>query len=254
MTAWSRVLPPVEGGGPGCSAAGERRNFFGMLGLGPPALRSARCGPCPAARPPLRACSRPGPLRPPGPRWPWLGPPPLPLGRCGGRFGLSAGRLRPSARSRCSPGGPRCGVGGSGRGRACLAPASAPGVGVVRSPLRAAAGSLRGCSPLGCSGRPFAPSAPRRCPLPGPLSGGPAIAMGRRAFLPPGGAGGGLRPPFAAPRPPPLGYQTAQRRSRVQPGGQGPPLTASPGPIFGQQGAARWGLGLDNLERLCYHG
>lgn len=241
MTAWSRVLPPVEGGGPGCSAAGERRNFFGMLGLGPPALRSARCGPCPAARPPLRACSRPG-------------PPPLPLGRCGGRCGLSAGRLRPSARSRCSPGGPRCGVGGSGRGRACLAPASAPGVGVVRSPLRAAAGSLRGCSPLGCSGRPFAPSAPRRCPLPGPLSGGPAIAMGRRAFLPPGGAGGGLRPPFAAPRPPPLGYQTAQRRSRVQPGGQGPPLTASPGPIFGQQGAARWGLGLDKLERLCYHG
>ena len=252
MTAGSRAGTRPHSGGHPSRLPRRRRGFCGMLGLGPPRLRWAAAGL--ARRPCLRLGLAPGGA--PGPCGA-AGParaPSAPFGSLRGSLGLSAGRLRPSARSRRSPGGPRCGVGGSGRGRACLAPASAPGVGVVRPPLRAAAGSLRGRSPLGCSGRPFAPSAPRRCPLPGPLSGGPAIAIGRRAFLPPGGAGGGLRPPFAAPRPPPLGYQTAQRRSRVRPGGQGPPLTASPGPIFGQQGAARWGLGLDKLERLCYHG
>lgn len=214
MTAWSRVLPPVEGGGPGCSAAGERRNFFGMLGLGPPALRSARCGPCPAARPPLRACSRPGPLRPPRPRWPRLGPPSLPLGRCGGRCGLSAGRLRPSARSRCSPGGPRCGVGGSGRGRACLAPASAPGVG-VRAVLPARrCGLAAGVLALGLLRAALRPV--RAAPVPPPRApvGRPGYRHGPPRLPPSGGRWG--RPAAALCRAAPPSVGVSDRAAAVK--------------------------------------
>lgn len=178
-----------------------------MLGLGPPRLR---LGPLralgPAARPPLGLRSRP-PGRPLGPagagvRCGWLGP----LRALGGRSGGAwppAGRLRPSARPRCSPGGSRCGGPGSGPGRACLAPASAPVLGVLGPALRRSAG------PPAWVGGPCRP--PRRSrpllrragsPSPGPCRAAPLRAMGRRASSRPGRAWGRRGRPCGRARAP----------------------------------------------------
>ena len=188
-----------------------------MLGLGPPRLRRPAAGS--ARRPCLRLGlrSRPGPLglRPAGPR---LGPPPPGAGRARalalvvgfrrcprlrGALGLSAGRLRPSARPRGSPGGPRCGVAGSGRWRPWLAPGSAPSSGGLAVRLWSLAAPWRGrCAPAAGRLRPL----PRRAgsPCPGPCR---AARLPPWAAAPPpsGGGWGRLSPPFVPPPPPPWG-------------------------------------------------
>lgn len=129
--------------------------------------------------------------------------PSAPLGSLRGSLGLSARRLRPSPRSRRSPRGPRCGGGGSGP------PAGSPRRG-PRPPawasgwvaLRAAAGSLRGWSPLGCSALPVLPPAPPGSPLAGPLSGRAPSGCAAGAPPAPGALVAPLRSaPLVAPAP-----------------------------------------------------
>lgn len=154
--------------------AWDRRDFCGVLGLGPPRLRWAAAGP--ARRPCLRLGlrSQPGPLAPCGAAGPGSGPS-APLGSLRGRCGLSAGRLRPSARPRGSPGGPRCGVAGSGPRRPWLAGGSAPSSGGLGR-----GGSCRLPPPVGAAALLSPPGLrplPRRA---GPSSPGPCRAARQR--------------------------------------------------------------------------
>lgn len=213
MSAWSRIQPPIEGGGSGCFAA----------------RRASK----------LQRCARPWPpVPPPGPQralpggpgvWPGSAPgqgPSGPMGRAAlarappprsgalrGRFGLSAGRLRPSARGGVSPGGPRCGVGWAGCWAGQPRPTSRPparvSCGPPCAPLRARCGGARPwAAPCGPAPLPRRAGSPSRRPL----SGGPAIAMGRRASSLRGAAGAG----FAR-----LGSAAAPRREVPQPGHPG---------------------------------
>lgn len=220
-----------------------------MLGLGPPRLRRPAAGS--ARRPCLRLGlrSRPGPLglRPAGPR---LGPPPPGAGRARalalvvgfrrcprlrGALGLSAGRLRPSARPRGSPGGSRCGGPGPCGRRPCRAArcgpllgGSGPG-GSCRLPRPL--GALRFCRLPACAPSLVAPGPLARGPL-----GGPASAVGRRASSLRGRLGGGYAAPLSRRRPLRWGLGPGARAtswgflSRVKINGPpdltgGPPLT-----------------------------
>lgn len=168
MTAWSRVLPPVEGGGPGCSAFRETAEHQRSARPWPPSAPLGRCGP--KARRPclcLGLRSRPGPWAS-GPL-PWLGPlrcapgslrpiggPPAPVGA--GRLlprrpplrrgrglppaGSPRRRLRPPALGSCGP--PfaplraRCGGARPWLLRSCLRPILAAPVPPLAAPCRAA--------------------------------------------------------------------------------------------------------------------
>lgn len=175
----------------------------GVLGLGPPRLRWAAAGL--ARRPCLRLGLAPGlgPCGPLGRACPGSGP----LRSLWVAAGVAAACRRAACARRRGPGAPPA------------APAAAwagPGVGGLASPPpRPPAWGSCGppCAPLRarCGGaRPWAapggPSPrPRRAgsPLAPPLSGGPAIAMGRRRCVPPGGGWGAAEPPLcaaAAPR------------------------------------------------------
>lgn len=188
--------------------AWDRRDFCGVLGLGPPRLRWAAAGP--ARRPCLRLGlrSRPGPLAPCGAAGPGSGPS-APLGSLRGRCGLSAGRLRPSARPRGSPGGPRCGVAGSGPRRPWLAGGSAPSSGGLgRGALvacRPLSGPLRSCRLPACAPSLVAPGPPPRGPV-----GRPAKGVGRRASSAGGRAVAALRAAVKAARAPQLGRGCAR--------------------------------------------
>lgn len=227
-------LPPLRGA-PARAVPPPRwsggRNIKGVLGLGPPPPRRPAAGPWPGGPPRPRACSRPAgrPLASGGGRCGGLGPPPGPRGPSGGRCGLSAARLRPSARPPGSPGGPRCGVGGPGprrlsarRGPRCpprrvLPPGSCrllpPGGGAALLP------------PGGCAPALVAP-----VPPPGGPVGRPRWSRWAAAPPPRGGAAGRLRRPFSPRRPPALGGvgarpawargQTAPRVSRVKTSGR----------------------------------
>lgn len=146
--------------------------------------------------------SRPGPQRPHGPRSPGSGPSAA-LWRAPGALRPVGGPPAPVGAGRRLPRRPplRRGLGRVLGGRASPN-ISAPGSGVVRPALRAAAGSLRGCSPLGCSVWACAPSSPRRFPLSPPPVGRPGYRHGPPRLLPPGGGWGGLRPPGISRRPP----------------------------------------------------
>lgn len=198
FSAWSRAgsRPPLRGASrPGCPAFGGASVVCSALAprrlVGP--LRAQPGGP--ASPPGFAPGGAPGPCRG---RWPRPGPS-APFGSLRGRSGLSAGRLRPSARPRPSPGGPRCGVAGSGPRRPCLAGGSAPGSGVW------AGGLLSLAAP--CRGR-CAPAAARPAPLPR-RAGSPSPGPCRAARLPPwaaapppsGGGWGRLRRPFPRRRP-----------------------------------------------------
>lgn len=172
MSAWSRIQPPIEGGGSGCFAA----------------RRASK----------LQRCARPWPpVPPPGPQralpggpgvWPGSAPgqgPSGPMGRAAlarappprsgalrGRFGLSAGRLRPSARGGVSPGGPRCGVGWAGCWAGQPRPTSRPparvSCGPPCAPLRARCGGARPwAAPCGPAPLPRRAGSPSRRPLRG---------------------------------------------------------------------------------------
>ena len=120
--------------------------------------------------------------------------------RLRGSLGLSAGRLRPSARPRPSPGGPRCGVAGSGPRRPCLAGGSAPSSGGLgRGALvacRPLSGALRSCRRPACAPSLVAPGPPPRGP-----AGRPGFRPGPPRLLPPGAAGGGYAALFRAAAP-----------------------------------------------------
>lgn len=136
-------------------------------GPGPPGLR------LPAARAPVASSLAP-----------WLG--------------LSApGRARCSAPPSPPP-GPRCGGGTPRPVPGGPAPGLYPGLGWGRG-LRAAAGSLRGCSPLGCSVPALSPSLPgggppQGGPRPAGRGCGPFGALASR--LPSGGGWGRQGPPL----------------------------------------------------------
>lgn len=178
----ARPWPPLRSGGP----------------LRPPGaaarLRSGASLPAPRSAP-----------RPPWGRWPLrvARAPSAPLGSLRGSLGLSAGRLRPSARPRPSPGGPRCGGSGSGfRGPWLPGPSAPSSGGLGRWALvacRPLAGALRSCRPPACAPSLVAPGPPPRGPI-----GRPGFRPGPPRLLPPGAAGAAA-PPFSAPPPPPLG-------------------------------------------------
>ena len=203
--AWSRAgsRPPLRGATrPGCPAFGGAS--CGVLGLGPPcapAARSAPLGRRPVSAPGLR--SRP-PGRPLGPlgaggRCGWLGPPPLPWGRSGGR---SACRRAACARRRGPvppPAGPAAAWPGPAPGGRASPGARPPPRGVWAGVLLSLAAPCRGrCAPAAARPAPLPSS--RRVPLPGALSGGPASALGRRASSLRGRLGR-LRRPFPRRRP-----------------------------------------------------
>ena len=125
----------------------------------------------------------------PGPRPRYGGPPAqLPRLRRGfrGVLGLGPPRLRWAA----------AGLARRPCLRLGLAPGGAPG-------------------PCGAAGPARAPSSPRRVPLCRPLSGGPAIAMGRRASSLRGAAGAAAPPLFAAAAPRSGDYQAIGLPSRA---------------------------------------
>lgn len=202
--------PPV----PVAPPSVRRRGFFGVLGLGPPLLRSlaAPSGRLAALRFGLAPGLGPWPLRG---RWPRLGSPPPGAGRARaavlvvafrrcprlrGRCGLSAGRLRPLRRVRRSPRPRRCGGGwglpppASARLRLRPRPcgSGSPALGACR-PLRgrcaSAAGALRPCCVLAGSplGFPF---------------GRPGFRPGAPPLRPSGGRLGAAAPPLSPPPPP----------------------------------------------------
>lgn len=212
-TPWSWAGAPAPLRGPPGPVAPPPAGLLWCARPWPPSPPLGRCGPCPAALPPARACSRRGPWPLSGPLAP-PGPPPLPLGRCGGRYGLSAGRLRPSGRGGCPPGGGRCGGPGPGGRRPCPAARCGPRLGGLgRGALvacRPLSGPLRSCRRPAC-----APSSPRRGLLCRPLSGGPAIAMGRRPSSLRGAAGAAAPPLPAAAAPLRGDYQTFGLPSRA---------------------------------------
>lgn len=223
MTAWSRVLPPVEGGGPGCSAFRETAEHQRSARPWPPSAPLGRCGPCPAALPLPRASL---------PAWA-LGLRPAALARAPAlRSGVAAAYRRAAcARWRGAaspPAAPAAAWAGPSSGGLASPSAAAPGSGVARPALRAAAGSLRGCSPLVA---PFVPAPhPRRAGSPScrPLSGGPANAMGRRASSLRGAAGAGCARLRSAAAPRSKGYHIQAVQARVKTSGQRPPLPGHP--------------------------
>lgn len=206
--AWSRAgsRPPLRGATrPGCPAFGGAS----WCARPWPPLRSG--GPLrpPGAAARLRSgASLPAPRsapRPPWGRWPLrvARAPSAPLGSLRGSLGLSAGRLRPSARPRPSPGGPRCGGSGSGfRGPWLPGPSAPSSGGLGRWALvacRPLAGALRSCRPPACAPSLVAPGPPPRGPV-----GRPGFRPGPPRLLPPGAAGAAA-PPFSAPPPPSVG-------------------------------------------------
>lgn len=192
-----RVPAPAPGGLPS-RLPRLRRGFCGVLGLGPPAARWAAAGL--ARRPCLSAGlrSRPGPLRPPGPRWPWLGPPPPGAARARGSGGCGGFPALPPAPGVARPiGGPPAPV-----GAAPSLPRRAPlRRGRVRPP---AAVPRRGLGPLlGGSGPGGS------CRLPPPVGGAALLPppglrpFPRRAGSPsPGPCRAARLPPWAAAPPP----------------------------------------------------
>lgn len=154
-------------------------------------------GSLPAARSGARAPVGLGP----GPGCGSLGPP-GPVGAAArpvGSLGLSAGRPPRAAGPGCSPGGPRCGVAGSGRGRPGLAPGSAPGSGGRRPRPAPVCGLPRGGSVAlaGLRACPAPLPAPPRVPLPPGPAGRPGYRHGPPRRAPAGGGwGGGRGPPL----------------------------------------------------------
>ena len=207
--------PRPRYGGPPAQLPRLRRGFRGVLGLGPPAARWAAAGL--ARRPCLSAGlrPRPGPLRPPGPRWPWLGPPPPGAARARGSGGCGGFPALPPAPGVARPiGGPPAPV-----GAAPSLPRRAPlRRGRVRPPAavpRRGLGPLLGGSGPGGSCR-LPPPVGGAALLPPPglrpfpcRAGSPSPGPCRAARLPPwaaapppsGGGWGRLRRPFPRRRP-----------------------------------------------------
>ena len=188
---------------------------------GAPAGRSGhlRCArPCRPLRPPslLRlaaaaaACSGAAlPAWAPGPaaRWPWLGPPPLPGGRSGGRLACRRGGCARRPGPGAPPGAPAAAGAGPVPRRARLAG--------VLGPRRGRPGGSR-CAPLRApcgGGRPWAAprspaSRPRRPgpPSPGPCRAAPLSGCAAGAPPAPGALVAALRAaPLVAPAPGALG-------------------------------------------------
>lgn len=202
-TRWSRSLPPIEGGGPGCFAANRRQNISGMLGIGPPPPRWAAAGyarrPCLVSG--LR--SRPGPLglRPAGP-----GSGPLRSLRVA--TGVAPAYRRAACARRGGAAAPPAGAAAAAPvpagGGFATPPASVPSSGgLVRVALvacRPLTGPLRSWRRPSCAPSLVAPGPP----LP-PPAGRPGFRHGPPPLPPSGGRLGRLRRPSSPPPPPSVG-------------------------------------------------
>lgn len=182
-----------------------------MLGLGPPPLRllAAPFGRLAALRVGLAPGPPVGPSAPLGPvsAAGWLGPPPLPLGRSGGRCGLRRAACAPCGGLGRSPRWPPLRRGRvRGRGGSARPVPRPPAWGALALPSAGLRAPLRGWGALAALRAGPGPSCAARAPPRPAPSGGPAVALGRRRCVPPGGGcGGGCAAPFVPPPPPSVG-------------------------------------------------
>lgn len=222
---WSWAGAPAPLRGPPGPVAPPSAGLLRCARPWPPGGSLGRCGPCPAARPPLRAAL---PAWPPGPSGA-AGPGSAPLRSLWVATWVawaSPGRLRPLRRVRRSPRPPplrrRVGPAPGGSGSPWAAALSLRVWPPGSCPLLPPSGALRSC----CRG-----AAPLLRPAGSPLGspfGRPPFGLGRRRCVPPGGGWGRLRRPFSPPPPPSVG---AIRRSCCCQGlRKWPPATLDNGP------------------------